>query len=139
MIRFRQILCIALVSFILHFLWESTHVVLYQGYEHLTKMPIELYATIGDVLYVLLGVLLVALIKRSFAWLESPHPAEYVALAIIGAFISIMVEYKGLYLGRWEYLSTMPLAPFFEIGLSPLVQMTILLPLSVWIGSRFVK
>ncbi len=136
MIRFWQILCVAVVSFIAHFMWEMAHIGLYTGYEHITRLPITLYATIGDVVYVLIGVLLVSLFKRSFAWFDTPNRGDFIALAVIGFLIALFVEYKGLMLGRWVYTDAMPIVPLLNVGLSPLVQMTILLPLSVWISSK---
>jgi amino acid transporter len=121
---------LALVAFALHFVWEWAHLPLYQGYEALgSGLPLVAYATLGDVMYTLFAVLLVALFKRRLLWPREARAGDYAGLAILGLLIALFVEYKGLYLHRWAYTAAMPLA--LGVGLSPLLQMTILLPLSV--------
>ncbi|MEN9405480.1 MAG: hypothetical protein RLY47_439 [Candidatus Parcubacteria bacterium] len=132
----RRIITIALVSFVLHFIWETAHVGLYAGYEHITRLPITLYATLGDVGYVLLGVMLLSLFKHSLAWLDAPARNDYIFLTAVGFLIAVFVEYKGLMLGKWTYLPAMPIVPLLRIGLSPLLQMTLLLPASVWLSAQ---
>lgn len=138
----RTLFCLALVSFFLHILWETSHVSLYTGYENLPfAHSIEWYATGGDVVYTLVVILFFSLVKGGFSWLQRPRGRDYALLAFAGFFLALFVEYKALALGRWEYLPSMPVIPFLEVGLSPIVQMTLLLPLSVWIatylGRRF--
>lgn len=136
MFRSYTLVLLVSVSFLLHLIWETSHVGLYTGYEHITRLPITFYATLGDIAYVLFAVLLVSLFKRSFRWLDTPVHLDYMVLATIGLLIALFVEYKGLMLGRWVYAEAMPIIPFLGVGISPLVQMTILLPLSVWISAR---
>jgi len=122
------------VSLALHVVWESLHVELYTGYEHITGLPIVLYASLGDVLYTFLALGVVALFRDLPRALFSMHPRDYIGLAVLGFFISVFVEYKAFFFMRWEYTDAMPIIPFLGIGLSPVLQMTILLPLSVWIS-----
>lgn len=127
---------IGLIAFVLHFVWETSHVGLYTGYEHITRLPITLYATLGDVAYVLIAVFAVALFKRSLAWLDAPSQKDIIFLGTVGLLIALFVEYKGLMLGRWVYTEAMPIIPLLNVGLSPLLQMTMLVPLSVWLSAR---
>lgn len=125
-------------SFLLHFMWERVHIALYTGYESLEGIvPVYLYATLGDVGYTLLAVLVIALLKRDVGWMKTVRGVDYAALAGIGLAIAIFVEKKAQVLGRWEYTETMPL--IYGFGLSPLVQMTVLLPLSVFISVVVVR
>lgn len=121
----------------LHYLWESSHVRFYTAYTHLSDMPITLYATFGDVLYTLILVLIVALLKRKLDWWTNVHWTDILALAIMGFFTAAFVEYKALALNRWEYLPSMPIIPLLNIGLSPVVQMTVLLPITVLFARFF--
>ncbi len=131
---FLQVLIFALISFALHFAWESLHVSLYTGYEGLSgTMPISLWATMGDVLYSIGAVALVSLWMRSASWLLRATTGNFVALAVVGFLIALGVEYKALLLGRWAYTSAMPIIPLLKVGLSPILQMTILLPFSVYL------
>ena len=124
---------IAVVAGALHLVWEGMHVSLYGGYETLTSLPITFYATIGDVGYTIGAVLLAVLFKGNFRWLSAPSMQDLAGLAVTGALIALFVEYKALALGRWFYLDAMPMIPVLNVGLTPVVQMMVLLPLSVWV------
>ena len=130
----KTVLLLAIVSFLLHLGWESSHLSLYGGYEHLSSiLPINIWASIGDVLYTLGAVLLVALLKGRLNWVREATYKDIASLAILGFFIAVFVEYKGLFLNRWHYLEAMPVIPVLGVGLSPILQMIILLPISVFL------
>ena len=130
------ILC--LVSFGTQYVWELLHISLYTGYQQLGGgANITLYATLGDVLYTMAAVLLVALFKRQANWVPRALKTDYLGLALLGFCIALLVEYKALALHRWAYTAAMPLV--LGVGVSPLLQMTLLLPFSVYITKRFVS
>ena len=133
----QNILLLIIVSFLLHVIWESLHVSLYGGYEHLSPvLSVTVWATIGDVAYTLFVYLLIALIKKDFYWLQNIQVNDYVALTLMGFFIALFVEYKALFFERWFYLDAMPIIPFLNVGLSPVLQMTLLLPLTMYLTHR---
>ena len=118
------------VSFAFHYAWEISHVGLYGGYEDLTSLPITLWATIGDVVYTLSAYVFISLLKGSWSWLEELERRDVAGAAILGFFIALSVEYKALAFGRWFYLDAMPVIPLVNVGASPVLQMTILLPVT---------
>jgi hypothetical protein len=122
-----------IVSFVMHAVWESMHIGLYRAFDHITPLPIVLYASLGDVLYTILVFFLIGLFKESSDWYLHMRTQDYVGFFITGFFISMFVEYKAFFFSRWAYLDTMPIIPFFDAGLSPVAQMSILLPCSLWI------
>lgn len=126
---------LAAISFVVNLVWEYLHLPLYTGYEQLgSGWPLILWATSGDVLYTLVVVAFVFLCS-----LEAKPRAfrHYVALGIGGFIVALLVEYKAMALHKWAYTTAMP--TLFHIGLSPLLQLTILIPLSVYIAQRLVK
>ena len=130
---------LAFVAAALHFIWESLHIHLYTGYESLGGgIPITAYATAGDVIYTVAAVLAVAAFKRKLDWMRDATRANFASLAIIGFCIACFVEYKALVFDRWAYTWDMPIIPLLNIGLSPMLQMAILLPMSVWLASNIV-
>jgi hypothetical protein len=100
-------------------------------------VPVFLYATLGDCMYTLLAVAGVALYRRDFVWFRAASARDYLLLAGVGLGIALFVETKAMMLQRWEYTDAMPLV--YGFGLSPLVQMAILLPLSVFVAARIQK
>jgi hypothetical protein len=136
---FRVLALLVIVSFGLHLVWEFAHYRLYTGYENLTPLPIYLWATIGDVLYTLAAFALASAFKRGLGWVREATVSDYLGLAALGFFLALYVEYKAMALQRWVYLPEMPILPMFGVGLSPVLQMVILLPLSVAIVSFIEK
>lgn len=130
----REIFLFALISFALHFMWESAHVPLYTGYKGLSgDIPMSLWASIGDVLYALAAVALLTIGKGRADWLSEARIIDFCVLAVFGFLIALGVEYKAFVLGRWAYTSAMPVIPYLHVGLSPILQMTILLPFAVYL------
>lgn len=130
-----MLVLIAMVAGAMHLVWESAHVSLYGGFEHLTNLPIVFYATIGDIGYTIGAVLLLSLFRGNVRRLSMPSVKDLAGLAVFGAMIALFVEYKALALGRWFYLDAMPIIPLLDVGLTPILQMVILLPLSVWVAA----
>ncbi len=123
---------LALISFLLHFVWERLHITLYTGYEAMEGvLPVYLFATLGDVAYTLGAVVLVSFFTGSLVWFVRARVWGFLGLAIVGFCIALFVEYKAMALGRWEYTDAMPM--LWSLPVSPLVQMTLLLPLSVFL------
>jgi hypothetical protein len=123
------------VAFLLHALWEHTHLPLYQGYEGISgSLPVWLYATLGDVGYTLLIALLFAVAKRNIGWIRGARPFDFFLLACVGFLVALGVEYKAMLLARWVYTDAMPIV--WDFGVSPLVQMALLLPLSIYLAQK---
>ncbi len=131
----------AIVSGVLHALWETLHVPLYMGYEALGwGLPIELFATTGDVLYTCAGIFFVSWIT-STSILKEPilSVRTHMLCAGAGFVVALFVEYKAFYFDRWSYTEAMPMIPFLEVGLSPVIQMTVLIPLTVYLTRAILK
>jgi len=119
--------------------WEQLHVRYYTGYDHLSgNVPITLYATLGDVAYTLGVAYIFALIKSDVSWIVNAQMTDYLALIFVGAFVALFVEYKALALKRWAYKKSMPIIPTLHVGLSPVIQMSLLLPVSVLLA-QFIR
>lgn len=125
-------LVLAAITFILHLVWERSHIVLYTGYEKMEgRLPVYLWASLGDVMYTFVALGIASFFTTESLWFLNATPTNYMGLALLGFFIAVFVEYKAMALGRWHYTARMP--RFLGLGLSPLLQMTVLLPLSVYI------
>lgn len=126
-----------IVSFILHFCWEYMHYGLYSGYEEWSgSIPVYWLAAIGDVLYTLGAFALVSAIKKSYEWIAGATIADFFMLVTLGVLIALFIEYKGIALDHWEYVSGMPIIPVLGVGLSPVLQMALLLPISIFLTQR---
>ncbi len=94
-------------------------------------------AILGDILIVL-GVVFIAskITKRSN--LAPPNVVGWMVLILIGFTASVVLEWSARKLMLWEYNSVMPSAEIFgiDVGISPIVQITMLPALSAWLASR---
>ncbi|MEK7628176.1 MAG: hypothetical protein AAB421_02020 [Patescibacteria group bacterium] len=127
---------LAVIAATLHFAWENAHVSLYGGYGHLVGiLPVTVWATAGDVMYTCGAVFVVGLCKGRARWFSDICLQDLLSLSVVGFFIAIFVEYKAFANGSWFYLDAMPIIPFLGIGLSPVLQMVVLLPLSIFLTS----
>ncbi len=133
--RLSALAIVSIVAFVIHFVWESVQLPLYVEYGALEgPLPITVSAALGDVLYTMVALVVATLLRSTRNPLDGLNSSVYVGYAALGFLIALMVEYKALALHRWAYTAAMPL--LFGVGLSPLVQMTVLLPLSVFISRR---
>lgn len=137
---FLAILVLSVVTGMLHALWEQSHISLYTGYEKMEGvLPVWLFATLGDIAYTVGAVLFVGLSKGDALWILRAQPRDFLVLLILGFLMALFVEYKAFALGRWSYTEQMPIIPYLKVGFSPILQMSVLLPLSVFITKLMVK
>lgn len=126
--KIKPLLVLALIAFLLNFVWEISQAPLYDCYDQfLHCMWLCFKASLGDVVWVLL---LYGIFRVS-------HSKTAVVLA--GLAIAIGVELHALQTGRWAYAESMPLIPFLSLGLTPLLQMAILPLVSIYITDNFAK
>jgi hypothetical protein len=88
-------------------------------------------ATLADVLMVLLLYLGLGLIFKNPIW---THPLKFYkvfVLVLIGGTGAVLSEMRHLSLGSWAYDNSMPLIPFVNVGLAPVLQFMIL-PLLIY-------
>lgn len=130
----RYIATLAVVAFVLHAVWENAQAPLYAGYQ-------SVFQHFGMCLYSIVVDVLITLIVLAFLWLLTKRlpstKSDWFALAIIGFVIAVVIEQNALLLGKWDYTSMMPLVPYTQVGLSPILQMTLLLPLSFFLANKF--
>ena len=93
-------------------------------------------AALGDVV-ILLGIYAgTALAAADPIWSLRGKWNHYAITMVLGVGAAALIEHSAIANGRWTYNSTMPLVPFLEAGLWPLLQMTILPPLTIFMAVR---
>jgi hypothetical protein len=94
-------------------------------------------AILGDVAIVL-GVVLGATLLTGGRRLRPPDVRGWVALLGVGFVASVGLEWAARALGLWGYSALMPTVTVLghTVGLSPVVQVTALPALSVWLATR---
>lgn len=95
-------------------------------------------AIFGDILIVL-GLWKITTLLVPSAHFYHPNIAGFVILLVISFLTAIFLEWLALELELWEYDSSMPVITVGnrEVGISPILQITILPALSIFAADRF--
>jgi len=122
---------IFVVAVVLNFGWEVGQAFLYIGMNYdLAMIAHCMWASFGDGLILWVIYLIGLCFFRNLHWFVHPSASQYVVMLIAGLTISILVEWIGVdVLKRWAYTDRMPIIPILNIGLLPVLQMTLLPPI----------
>tara|TARA_R110002049_G_scaffold52588_2_gene147031 strand:+ start:584 stop:937 length:354 start_codon:yes stop_codon:yes gene_type:complete len=95
-------------------------------------------AIFGDILIVLALWKVSATLVPSINY-SQPNAISYLFLIVLSFVVSILLEWVAIALNLWEYSDAMPVLTVFsyEVGLSPIVQITLLPAASIYLADRF--
>ena len=96
------------------------------------------FAAFGDVLISLISYWAAAAVSGRH-WLERPRMAPFTIYMIIGVGITILVEWlatQGRWFEGWTYGPAMPVMPWLDVGLVPVLQWLVLPPIVLALASR---
>ncbi|MEX2463388.1 MAG: hypothetical protein WD513_03790 [Balneolaceae bacterium] len=132
---------IILWAFILHTGWEFGQCLfLYNMWDWpFINATIWMWgAVFGDILIVLALWKITATAVPSLNYLQ-PNGKSYLYLIVLSFAASIFLEWMAIALNLWEYSDAMPVVTVFdyEVGLSPIVQITLLPAASIYLADRF--
>ncbi|MCR4274987.1 MAG: hypothetical protein NUW02_02990 [Candidatus Campbellbacteria bacterium] len=117
---------IFLLAFILNFVWEELHSVLYVHYqgEAITHL-ILLRAGLFDAFFITLVSLPSLFIPKLRGNLILP--------TILATIFAIGLELFALNTGRWVYTDAMPLIPYIQTGFTPSIQLGLLTLITLFV------
>ena len=129
-----------LAGFILNEIWEMAQMSAYvqtAGNSWTSTLSFCTQAAAGDV-GIILGIYAAgALAAGHLGWGLRGRWNIYAAAAVLGLGCAVQVEHAALAAGRWSYTDRMPVVSVLGAGLWPLLQMTLLPPLTFWIARRW--
>ena len=132
-----------LASFVLNEIWEMAQMSTYvETAKHSWASTLSLCtsAAVGDV-GIILGIYAAcALAAADPGWGLRGRWNIYATTAVLGLAFAVLVEHAALAAGRWSYTERMPVVSVLGAGLWPLLQMTLLPPLTFlfarWLADR---
>ncbi len=136
-----------LASFLLNEIWEMAQMSAYvetAGESWKSTLGLCTLAAVGDV-GISLGVYAAsALAAGDLYWGLSGHWSHYSIAAVLGLVSASLVEHAALAAGWWSYTERMPVVSLLGAGVWPLIQMTLLPPLTFllarwWANGRATK
>lgn len=125
----------AVTAFVTNWIWEMAQMNAYRDMADKSwreTVGLCTIASLGDILLAFLAYVIGAAVWRDWRWAWSGRLRVYIALAAFGLAIASAVELGAIASGRWSYNERMPLMPGTRLGLLPLAQLTLLVPLSFW-------
>lgn len=128
------------IGFFLNLIWENAQAPLYRGFtDFQTHFIICFWASLVDAAAVLFLTFLISSWRKNCNWITNIKWKEAVVLMIFGGLLALIFEVFALEFGIWEYSSKMLLAPFFFVGVTPLLQMIILPPVTIYLTGIFFR
>lgn len=135
----RFIAAFSVASFVMNWFWEMLQM---PAYVDMAGRPWSetaircTLATLGDV-GISLGIYAVAALAAGrLQWGMTGRWNVYAAAAVLGAVVATAIEWWAHASNRWTYSAAMPVLPIVEVGLWPLLQLIVLVPLALWIAAR---
>lgn len=132
---FYRNLMVALIAFVLQGLWEYAVCGTFYAVHDIDNMTLLMIeATIGDIGITLLIFNVMLLVSKSVDHRMTGKDA--VLIGFYGISMAFYFESRALMINRWAYSSQMLLLGGTEIGLLPILQLVILIPLTIFLEER---
>jgi len=96
-------------------------------------------ASVADMLMVFILLFGFGLIYGNVYWTRHLPLHRITALMVTGGLGAIVAETLHTGRGSWSYADAMPLLPWVNVGLTPVLQFTILPLIIFWVFRKFIK
>jgi hypothetical protein len=125
-------------SVALNYPWEMLQMPLYKAMSFSDPLSwlICFKASLGDGVIIVMIWGIGYLTFRNRSWFQIKRIMPVAVLLFSGAIFAVVIEIHAIRTGRWGYTELMPLAPYIEVGLSPLLQLITLPWLAMRIANR---
>ena len=121
------------ISFILNFIWEMLQMPFYLNmpFDEIRSWYLCTRATLGDSV-IITSIFWGTKVLRSLILKSSQQDVtNTIIYGLSGLLIAVAIEIHALRNGRWTYSGLMPVVPFLHVGLVPVLQLSLLTPLSI--------
>lgn len=92
-----------------------------------------------DIGITLLVFIVMSIINFGWKWFASWDVKDTFLILLLALFASFYVEVNSLYIGRWGYSNAMPFLIGTNIGLTPILQWLVTMPVSILVTRLFMK
>ena len=134
----RYVLIMSAISFILNEVWELLQMPLYySAFYNLGHIVFCTLAALADMIMVLLLYFSFGFIYKNLFWIAQRNWFKIFVVMLTGAVGAVLSEKRHLLLGSWAYDQSMPIIPFVNVGLSPVLQF-FLLPVIIYFLSHII-
>lgn len=136
------LLVLIVVSFALNGIWEYGQFgifysvngeVSFNNYDLLTNRIVL------DIIITLIMFAIMTVINLDWKWFLNWDYKDTFIMIFFSIMSSFYLEVNSLFIGRWTYSNQMPILIGTEVGIIPIIQWMIILPLSIYITKWLLK
>lgn len=125
---------LAIVAFGLNWVWEMAQMFAFEIKPEDSRAKIFLFCTLASVVDALVTIFIYWLLAKPAA--RADRFAPYLGFAFLGAWFAVFFEWFARFFDLWSYNEKMFVIPFLETGLLPFLQLTLLVPLAIWLTRK---
>lgn len=132
---------LALFGFLYHFVWEMWQIPFYNemmAAAHWDGVVFCTQASIGDAAIVVMCYWGVSVFFGR-NWVNRPHLREVIVFMVFGVLTTIVLEKVNTGIGRWRYSLGMPKIPLIGVGVIPIIQWVVAIPMILFTTARFLR
>lgn len=136
------VLILIIVSAVLNGLWEYGQCGIFytiNGVASFENYNLLIGRIVLDIGVSIILFVLMSFINFDWKWFANWDTKDTFIILFFALFASFYVEVNSLYIGRWGYSNSMPYLIGTDIGLTPILQWLIILPISLLITRLFMK
>lgn len=119
----------------LNLLWEIVQLPLYTVWQSGSTQDIivaVLHCTAGDVIIAISALVLSLMLLGNSDWPKQRHLPVSVLAVLVGLIYTIYSERVNLASGEWAYSDLMPIIPWLDVGLTPILQWVVIPGFCFW-------
>ena len=125
---------LSVIAFGLNWIWEIGQMFAYAAEDGDTWTKSFLFCTLASVGDAIVTIAIYVFLKFL---MRSSGAKFYLCAAILGASCAVIFEWFAFRFGLWSYGEQMIVLPVINVGLLPFVQLTLLVPLAIWLTGKF--
>jgi hypothetical protein len=122
------------IAFGLNWIWEMAQMFAFEIKPDESYLRVFFFCTLASVVDAIVTAAIYAVLKPL---LRLGGAKFFLAAAFSGAWFAVFFEWLARLFNLWSYNEKMPVIPFLETGLLPLTQLTLLVPLAIWLAQKF--
>lgn len=122
------------IAFGLNWIWEMVQMFAYAQKTAGSFAETFIFCTLASVIDAAVTLVICALLK---VLMKRRGANFYLSAAVLGALCAVGFEWFALHFRLWSYGERMIVLPILGVGLLPFVQLTLLVPLAIWLTKKF--
>lgn len=127
-------LILAVTAFGMNWIWEMAQMSAFEIKPEESRSQVFLFCTLASVIDAAVTIGIYVLLSR---FNLSNQILFYLSAALLGALCATFFEWFAFVFELWRYNQSMPIMPLIGVGMLPFVQLTLLVPLAIWLARKF--